>query len=95
MEKAEEKKLTPLSGYVFSEYGRWIFRLPNSEKEDAEIEAALIEAFADNIRLQMFGVTKDIIAMEIRHARDWDRKNLNRVGCYEKSSGKLASVVRF
>jgi hypothetical protein len=35
------------------------------------------------------------MAIEYRHAREWDRKNLNRIGCFEKKTGKLASVFRF
>lgn len=94
MEKSPQRP-TPLSGYVFYDDGQWEFRLPRSEKEDLEMEECLVESFSDNLRYQLFGVTKDILALEYQHARSWDRKNLNRVGCYEKKTGKLASVFRF
>lgn len=77
----------PLSGYVFYDDGQWEFRLPRSEQEDLEIEQCLLESFQDNLRYQLFGVTKDLMAIEYKHARAWDRKNLNRIGCFEKNTG--------
>ena len=42
----------------------------------------------------MFGLTKETIAIEIKHARLWDRKNLNLTGCFEKSTGNIFAVIR-
>ncbi|MFN9906425.1 MAG: hypothetical protein ACK56F_09930 [bacterium] len=39
-------------------------------------------------------MTKETIAVEIRHARLWDRKNLNLTGCFEKSTGNIFAVIR-
>ena len=92
-----EKAVTPahLNGYVFYDGEEWEFRLPSSEQEDLEFEQCLAESFQDNLRYQLFGVTKDLMAIEYRHAREWDRKNLNRIGVFDKKTGKLASVFRF
>jgi hypothetical protein len=35
------------------------------------------------------------MAIEYKHAREWDRKYLNRIGCFEKKTSALASVFRF
>jgi len=42
----------------------------------------------------LFGLTKETIAVEIRHARLWDRKNLNLTGCFEKSTGNIFAIIR-
>jgi len=94
MEKAPSK-IAPLSGHVFYDDGVYEYRLPRSEQEEREIEDCLIDSFIDNPRYQLFGLTKDILALEYRHARLWDRKNLNLTACYDKKSGKIASVLRF
>ena len=91
----ESSRIVPLSGHIFYEDDVYELRLPRNEKEEIEIEEGLIESFIDNPRFQMFGITKDIIALEYQHARLWDRKNLNMTGCFEKKTGKLASIIRF
>jgi hypothetical protein len=53
-----------------------------------------IESFSDNPRLVLFGLTKEILALELEHCRLWDRKNLNLGACYEKKTGKIASINR-
>jgi hypothetical protein len=88
-------KIAPLSGYVFYEDDEFVARLPRSEKEEREIEECHLDSFFDNPRFQLFGITKDILALEYAHAREWDRKNLNLIGNYEKKTGALASILRY
>jgi hypothetical protein len=95
MDKSTPKKITPLSGYVFAQDKDWIYRLPKNEEEELEIIQALIDSFIDNPRYQLFGVTKEILALEYMHCRLWDRKNLNLTACYDAKTGALASVVRY
>jgi hypothetical protein len=51
----------PLNGYVFYDGEEWEFRLPSSEQEDLEFEECLAESFQDNLRYQLFGITKDLL----------------------------------
>jgi len=88
-------KIEPLSGYVFFQDKDWIYRLPKNEEEELEIIQALIDSFIDNPRYQLFGVTKDILALEYMHCRLWDRKNLNLTACFDAKTGAIASVVRY
>ena len=48
------------------------------------MEAAIVESFSDNVRYKIFGITKDILAIDCKHTREWDRKNLNRVAAFSK-----------
>ena len=64
-----------------------VFRHPVTEQEHDELEAAIVDSFADNVRYMLYGVTREQAMKKIVHFRDWEIKNNNRWAIYDYETG--------
>ena len=73
----------------------YVYRYPCSDQEFEEIESAMLDAYKDNLRMALTGMSKYVYAERLKSERKWNRENKHWVAIYHKESGKLAGIFKF